>query len=106
METDRLMREVPVSPRCLSCGSHFQAERAHWPYAVGIGRNRKKVELPTAPLCVKCHEFGQHVGMDEEITRKLIERAPIYWQAMGEWEFAEPFYERWMERRRYLEAVR
>ena len=105
MGTDRCMREIPVSPRCLSCGSHFQVERAHWPYAVGAGRNRKKVKLPTVPLCVKCHEFGLHMG-DEEITCKLIDRAPGYWQAMGEWDFARPFFERYLSRRRYLEAVR
>ena len=89
--------------RCLVCGR--PAETAHWPLAVGMGRNRGKVELPTVPLCVKCHEFGQHLG-DEEVICKLIERAPEYWQAMGEWEFAEPFFERYVTRRRYLEAVR
>lgn len=105
MDTDHLMREIPTAPRCLSCGSHFQIERAHWPKAVGMGRNRKKVKLPTLPLCVRCHEFGVHVG-DEEITCKLIDRAPGYWQDMGEWERAEPLFDRWLSRREYLEAVR
>jgi len=105
MDTDHLMREIPATPRCLVCGSHHEVERAHWPYAVGMGRNRKEVELPTVPLCVRCHEFGQHMG-DEEIICKLIQRAPDYWNALGEWEFARPFYERFMSRRRYLEAMR
>jgi hypothetical protein len=105
METGRLMREEPITVRCLVCGSHSQVERAHWPYAVGMGRSRKKVELPTLPICVRCHEFGQHLG-DEEITRKLIDRAPAYWQEMDEWEFARPYYERFVARLEYLEAVR
>jgi len=42
---------------------------------------------------------------DEEVTCKLIDRAPGYWMDMGEWEFAEPFFERYMSRRMYLEAV-
>ena len=105
MQTDRLMREIPNTVRCLVCGSHFQVERAHWPYAVGMGRNRKQVELPKLPLCVRCHEFGQHLG-DEEIICKLIERAPFYWQEQGEWEDARPWFERYMSRRRYLDMVR
>jgi hypothetical protein len=98
------MREIPTAPRCLSCGSHFQIERAHWPKAVGIGRNRKRADLPTVPLCRTCHT-KMHAG-DRGVTERVVAEAPGYWQDMGEWDFAEPLFRRWLSRREYLEAVR
>ena len=89
---------------CLVCGSRFQVENAHWPKAIGMGRKRKKVHLPTLPLCVRCHEFGQHVG-NEEIIMALIEKAPTYWQEHGMWEEARPVFETWLSRREYVEMT-
>jgi hypothetical protein len=86
---------------CLACGSAFQVERAHWPYAVGMGRKRKKVDLPTIPLCIRCHEFGQHMG-SQEVIELIIARAPGYWIAEGTWENARPYYERYLSKRAYI----
>jgi hypothetical protein len=94
---------VPGS--CLVCGSHFQVEAAHWPFAVGMGRSRKKhPELPTLPLCVRCHEFGQHMG-SKRIIQTIIARAPAYWRSVGEWENARPYYERWLGLRAYKQSA-
>jgi len=70
-----------------------------------MGRNRNKVKLPTLPLCVKCHEFGQHIG-NEDIITTLISKAPPYRQSRGEWEAAHPHFERYVARRCYFEALR
>ena len=96
---------MTVTDPCLVCGSTYQVENAHWPKAVGIGRSRKKVKLPTLPICIRCHEFGQHMG-DETITLTLIAKAPDWWRMHDEWEFARPWYERFVAKREYLEAVR
>jgi hypothetical protein len=90
--------------KCIVCGSTFMVEAAHWPYAVGMGRNRKKVNLPTVPLCVKCHEFGQHMG-DEEVIAALIELAPRHWKESGQWEDAQPHFERWLSKRQFRKCM-
>jgi len=73
--------------------------------AIGMGRKRKRVDLPTLPLCTRCHEFGQHMG-NEEITLALIRKAPDYWQSRDEWDEARPYFERYVSRREYIECVR
>jgi hypothetical protein len=68
-----------------------------------MGRNRKKhPELPWVPLCRACHDRDG----TEAFTQALIAKAPAYWQARGEWEAARPYFERFVARRSYREAVR
>lgn len=91
---------------CLACG-RFPSEEAHWPKAVGLGRNRRKVDLPTVPLCADCHRLGPgnaHVG--GWVVDRLVAKAPTYWRQQGVWELARPYFEAWMGRREYLEAVK
>ena len=89
--------------RCLVCNAPYAAE-AHWPEAVGMGRNRRKVDLPTLPMCHACH-MRQHAGHGPTIER-LIRKAPMYWQATGEWQWAKPYYDRFLSRREYRACVR
>jgi hypothetical protein len=42
---------------------------------------------------------------NEEIIMALTLKAPEYWQEHGMWEAARPWFERFMSRRSYLEAV-
>ena len=83
---------------CL-CGCGREGiDQHHFPQAIGMGRNRKRVDLlPTVPLCRVCHTEC-HMGLH---TETLIAKAPVYWQSVGEWERAEPVYERWLARREY-----
>ena len=82
---------------CLLCGREA-TDPAHFPVHTGMGRKRKKDDgLPRVPLCRQCHT-EQHMGLH---TETLIARAPAYWQSIGEWERAEPVYERWLARREY-----
>lgn len=83
---------------CLSCGRE-PTDRHHFPQAVGLGRNRKRVDLPTIPLCRTCHT-KMHAG-DRDVTERVVTKAPGYWQAVGEWERAEPLFRRWLSRREY-----
>ena len=92
-----------VTEYCLICGAPYP-ENCHWPEAVGMGRNRKRVDLPIVPMCHVCH-MRQHEGHGPTIER-LIRKAPLYWQATGQWDKAMPYFERFMTRREYLEAVR
>jgi hypothetical protein len=68
-----------------------------------MGRNRKKhPELPTVPLCWKCHARED----DEETINELIQKAPGYWMSTGQWELAYPLYARFLGRREFIEAVK
>lgn len=42
----------------------------------------------------------QHAG-DVDVMEVLVCKAPDYWRDMGEWENAEPYYERFASRREY-----
>jgi hypothetical protein len=68
-----------------------------------MGRNRKRVDLPIVPMCHVCH-MRQHEGHGPTIER-LIRKAPLYWQATGQWDKAMPYFERFMARREYLRKV-
>ena len=89
--------------RCLVCLSDA-TDSHHWPEQIGMGRNRKKVNLPTVPLCRVCHDryHDGHQGVVDELVRQ----APAYWQSRGEWEWARPYLERFVARREYLGAMR
>lgn len=90
---------------CLVCGRE-PAEKAHWPYAVGMGRNRRKVDLPTVPLCPEHHRLGPgNAHADGWVVDELIAKAPDYWRSVGEWERAEPLFDRWLAKREYREAT-
>lgn len=89
---------------CLVCGSRQYVEDAHFPYDIGMGRRRKRVSLPTVPLCIFCHRL-EHLN-DPEIIDTLIRRAPDYWRSRDEWGFSRPYLERYRARRKYLEAMR
>ena len=91
-----------MTTHCLVCNAP-NPETCHWPEAVGMGRNRKRVDLPIVPMCHVCH-MRQHEGHGPTIER-LIRKAPLYWQATGQWYKAMPYYERFMARREYLRKV-
>lgn len=85
---------------CLVCGRPA-TDLHHWPETIGMGRNRKRhPELPTVPVCRSCH---MRAG-DADVIEALIAKAPGYWRARGEWERAEPYYERFVARREYMTA--
>mgnify|MGYP001215724687 CR=1 FL=1 len=89
--------------RCLVCGSRYGLEDAHFPYGIGMGRRRRNVHLPTVTLCIYCHRL-EHLN-DPITIDILLRRAPDYWREREEWEFARPYLERYLARRKYLEAV-
>lgn len=90
---------------CLICGR--RAENAHWPLAVGMGRNRKKVNLPTVPLCPEHHRLGPgNAHADGWVTDRLIELAPAWWQETGQWDTARPLFETWLGRREFVRGTR
>jgi len=91
-----------VTEYCLICGAPYP-ENCHWPEAVGMGRNRRKVNLPVVKMCHSCH-MRQHAG-DEAVIEALIRKAPEYWQATGQWDKAMPYFERFMAKREYLRKV-
>ena len=94
-----------MTDRCLICNA--PAECAHWPIAVGMGRNRKKLDLPTIPLCAEHHRLGPgNAHADGWVTERLITLAPEYWRSQGTWAKWEPVFDGWLSRRMYLEAVR
>lgn len=67
-----------------------------------MGRNRKKhPELPWIPLCRACHDLDG----TEAMTLALIAKAPDWWKAQGEWANAEPYFERFVSKRRYQREV-
>jgi hypothetical protein len=84
---------------CLLCGQ-TPTENAHWPYAIGMGRKRRKVEgtLPSVPLCLSCHHAA-HWG-NQEIVEQLIDRAPGHWVREGLWDANEEKYSVWLSKRR------
>lgn len=86
-----------MGERCLVCGAR-PVQDAHWPRAVGMGRDRRTVEdLPTVPLCTRCHT-AQHAG-DRQVIEALTREAPRYWRRIGMWEAYREVYETWMARR-------
>ena len=89
--------------RCLVCLSDA-TDPHHWPEQVGMGRSRKKVNLPEVPLCRTCHD-KYHDGC-QSVCDELIRQAPAYWRSRGEWEWARPYLERFVARREYLGAMR
>jgi hypothetical protein len=70
---------------------------------MGMDRRRRNVHLPTVSLCIRCHRL-EHLN-DSETIGTLLRRAPDYWREWEEWEFARPYLERYLARRKYLEAV-
>lgn len=85
---------------CLLCKPGQQetpSEEAHWPLSRRYG-------TATIPMCRKHHD-ALHWGRVETVER-VIDRAPGYWRAVGEWEANADCYEAWCGKRRYLKAVR
>lgn len=91
-----------MSECIVACG-RTATTNAHWPEAVGNRKRKRHPELPTLPLCTECHT-RQHAGHPPTIEA-LIANAPPYWKSQGTWEQARPYYERYLARREYLEAV-
>jgi hypothetical protein len=92
---------------CLVCGYH-RTEGAHFPRAVGMGRNRRKVEGAKVRICPRCHRLGKdnlHRG-SEAIVNALLERAPQYWALVGEWnEDRRQELDRWVSYRQHKLAL-
>ena len=88
---------VPLYLPCLVCGKHGPSHEAHWPVAKGMGGRSPEEEskLPKVPMCFECHIGGEHTSASERVTKRLIARAPGYWQDRGEWEAYQETFERW-----------
>jgi hypothetical protein len=89
--------------RCLVCG-RIPTDDAHWPIARGTHTQAERILLPVVPLCRVCHT-KQHDG-NPEIIRTLMHKAPRYWREEGLWDVYGPRFEKWLDKRAYLEAMR
>jgi len=79
---------------CIGCGRRGPSESHHFPLTRRFG-------TATVPLCRVCHTAA-HWG---RLTERLIERAPAYWKAAGEWESNHEVFERWLAKREYRRAT-
>jgi hypothetical protein len=90
---------------CLCGCGRGPCDEAHFPKHTGLGRKRRKDDgLPKVPLYHACH-MRLHSG-DPEMTARVIAKAETYWRQSGQWELARPYFEAYMAKRAYLEAVR
>jgi hypothetical protein len=86
---------------CILCGAP-NASDAHFPHAVGMGRNRKKTDLPTVPLCDPCHLGKLHHG-DHDTIERLIIAAPLYWNNPEYQEILDTWVAGWRLKQRFTE---